>query len=764
MNGNMFKKSFENDDDSKRIKDIIGRNQARKISPSFSYREISDEVENSEEIFEQQSVNQQYDIDNSQKSNNIFSNKKSFDISSNKDNYVDLFFPQIKRRNIIIITAIACVVFFTFIIIILLGASQKDRTLSKDLLKKFSTVTNDNDNNKIADEDIDTEFPPVGNMSFNSYFNKYVKDYLIDYLSQNGYCDKRECTKSDAYEFFRRYLEIVIAFQKENYHIDSGLIYETIAYGRSDEEMFLGSTAEIKDKSWLSWLTFLFRKKTDEISKLANKFWREIYIFDEEGNIVGTEWVFSIDKYVAYLMYGDSMTDTSGLGTDDDLNIQSSGSKITNNNGNFIKGNHSYKYSGCTPNDNIYKGVIKDGYIYNRFKNTALLSNLDSSKEIEEKIIWIIQQILNKTVETYGNPNYCSGYSGNSSQGICSSISINKTSLTKLQFISSINSYAKSSSSNGVKTLASYAGDIYDMGIKNNINPELVFVRAYVEGYSPGGLTNNFWGMGCSNNCPSCCINYSSVMKGVAGFMQNISRYESLEEMMSKYAYIGDAWYKGSASKGGCYYFNYISKYYDTSSQAQASKKMAQAACASGGNSSIKTTVYDQAAYSKYQVSIMATYRKKIFNISENYCTISNINQILNSDATIGEKASKLAVAQFDGFGYSQAHRMSDRYVDCSSLVFRTYRQLGINFGGATTASGELAWCRTNRRMINESELQAGDLLFRSNVSGGASHVEIYIGDGKRFGAHSANYAWEDQVSVSTYNKGGTFDLFCRPY
>ena len=157
-------------------------------------------------------------------------------------------------------------------------------------------------------------------------------------------------------------------------------------------------------------------------------------------------------------------------------------------------------------------------------------------------------------------------------------------------------------------------------------------------------------------------------------------------------------------------------------------------------------------------------HRKAIFHVTSDTCQIGDTNAILNSNASIGEKAALLAVAQFDSFGYSQPYRWSDKYVDCSSLVYRTYEQLGINFDGNSTADSELKWCQKNNRMISESQLQPGDLLFKYNSATGTSgHVEIYIGNGKRFGAHTDSVPWDDQVSIKDYTKG-VFKLFCRPY
>ena len=69
--------------------------------------------------------------------------------------------------------------------------------------------------------------------------------------------------------------------------------------------------------------------------------------------------------------------------------------------------------------------------------------------------------------------------------------------------------------------------------------------------------------MGCTNTGGlAACITYSSLEAGIKGFGNNVSKYNNLAEMMSKYAYIGKYWYNpGSWSVGGCIYFPYIKKY-----------------------------------------------------------------------------------------------------------------------------------------------------------------------------------------------------------
>ena len=334
--------------------------------------------------------------------------------------------------------------------------------------------------------------------------------------------------------------------------------------------------------------------------------------------------------------------------------------------------------------------------------------------------------------------------------GMCDGFNLHGTTLTREEFINSVNSY-----NGGAKyaNLAAIAGEIYDMSVANGFNPELVITRAIREGFSGGN--NNYWGIGASNGTSG--YSYGSLSEGVLAYINTMEKYSNANTLYDTfndyhYAYIGAKWFSpGSSGLGGCYYLPSIEQYYTNTARLAEVK----ASCASG--SQIPTNDEDQSAYSQWQVSKMSDERAKIFGISSD-CNFGDINAILNSDASIGQKAAQLAVMMFDSFGYSKNNRWGSNQVDCSSLVYRTYEQLGINFGGSSTSSEELRWCRANNRMISATQLQPGDLLFNNH------HVEIYIGNGQRFGAHDDSTPWDDQVSIKNFQNNGYFTEFCRPY
>ncbi len=154
--------------------------------------------------------------------------------------------------------------------------------------------------------------------------------------------------------------------------------------------------------------------------------------------------------------------------------------------------------------------------------------------------------------------------------------------------------------------------EIYFASAKYNINPELVIVRAVVEGYSPGGGTNNLWGIQCYNSCVSCCASYSSLDAGIKAFADIVNGYGSIEAAFAKYAYIGDYWYNpGSWSLGGCKYFPYVSKYLSEGRQAEVANACGGSACS--GGSCLSTTAEDQQAYTSFQLEKMNSVHAAIF-------------------------------------------------------------------------------------------------------------------------------------------------------
>ena len=248
------------------------------------------------------------------------------------------------------------------------------------------------------------------------------------------------------------------------------------------------------------------------------------------------------------------------------------------------------------------------------------------TKKLESMSLYGAKYLLEKVDSYYGRDieYYTISYAFSDSYNAlgCSAISMTSTSLSREEFIRWAEQYANGKSS--ARELAENAGMIYDMATGNGINPELVFVRADVEGYSPGASKNNYWGLGCTNTGGyDACLSYDSLSSGVAGFLNFISKYSSLNDLMGHYAYLGDYWYNpGGWDIGGCKYMDaiYGNNIPDRVRDACAAGKTCTIA---GGDDCVATTDEDKEAYLTFQSRSMVNARQKIFGLSADLCVPS---------------------------------------------------------------------------------------------------------------------------------------------
>lgn len=167
---------------------------------------------------------------------------------------------------------------------------------------------------------------------------------------------------------------------------------------------------------------------------------------------------------------------------------------------------------------------------------------------------------------------------------------------------------------------------VYNEAVANNINPELLVIRAISEGFSPYNKNHNnynYWGLGCANNT-GVCEHYSSMAAGIAGFAsaQSVRNANSLEDMMSSYAYIGRNWYTRTEgadnywSDGGCPYFPYIRKYMPMERQTEVARYCENPlySCINDSTPTCFPTIsVDQTAYTMYNIQDMNDNWDKYF-------------------------------------------------------------------------------------------------------------------------------------------------------
>ena len=110
------------------------------------------------------------------------------------------------------------------------------------------------------------------------------------------------------------------------------------------------------------------------------------------------------------------------------------------------------------------------------------------------------------------------------------------------------------------------------------------------------------------------------------------------------------------------------------------------------------------------------------------------------------------------GSGHNGRHKLVGKYLDCSAYAFHSYYDscgLDISDGGCYSAALLYRHLRRKGCEVSKSQLQPGDLVFTSSLG----HVEIYVGNGITYGAHTAKRA-TNQVGPG---KVGGFSLYARP-
>lgn len=125
-----------------------------------------------------------------------------------------------------------------------------------------------------------------------------------------------------------------------------------------------------------------------------------------------------------------------------------------------------------------------------------------------------------------------------------------------------------------------------------------------------------------------------------------------------------------------------------------------------------------------------------------------------------GQAVAELAMTKL-GCRYSQDRRYEEGFYDCSSLVQRLYKEVGVEL--PATAAEQGRYCYENAMIINKKDLKPGDLIFYSYEENGEfrniSHVAIYVGDGKM--VHAAN---ESRGVVMDDLRTNSVVFYARPY
>lgn len=131
-----------------------------------------------------------------------------------------------------------------------------------------------------------------------------------------------------------------------------------------------------------------------------------------------------------------------------------------------------------------------------------------------------------------------------------------------------------------------------------------------------------------------------------------------------------------------------------------------------------------------------------------------------SSTGSVGTIVASLAASKV-GCSYDQNRRMEEGYYDCSSLVYRLYKEAGIELPGIAADQGK--YCYQKAMIINKKDLKPGDLIFYSYEENGRfrniSHVAIYVGDDRMI--HAAN---KNRGVVEDPLRTSSVVFYARPY
>ena len=156
------------------------------------------------------------------------------------------------------------------------------------------------------------------------------------------------------------------------------------------------------------------------------------------------------------------------------------------------------------------------------------------------------------------------------------------------------------------------------------------------------------------------------------------------------------------------------------------------------------------------QVQTEMSQSQPIENANQNSEKVSQSSQVNSvkpaSKSAVGVESFINEALKMQGWAYSQEKRMQNGFVDCSSLVVRAM----INSGFTGNTANLTTYSMPNDSRFYEvpmSQMSRGDILWTND------HMEIYMGNGKTFGAFrpgkATGYAGNPGRFIKAYRLSG---------
>lgn len=342
-----------------------------------------------------------------------------------------------------------------------------------------------------------------------------------------------------------------------------------------------------------------------------------------------------------------------------------------------------------------------------------------------------------------------------------SGINVNKTNISKEDFVKCVKEYRKNDSGYQ-RRFANYADKIYDICVKNNINPILCVAQAGQKSSfgesTPINSKWNYWGLGVYNES-SVGTEFATIDEAVEFYCKTILSYQqpgsiaytkaqvyaphsdkitgnmtSIYDVLCAYMYLGD-------KHSGIVYGNvnvkrYLTHYmnYDCKHQLEES-----------------TTLEEQAAYVvDYIDNRVISIAKDIFgnkiysggtiveiaDMIHKYMEQNNYTYCVLNDSNEYEECKK----------YSKAHGLNRTFEEsktghhntcCATYVSWVLQMAGYiedsdHSDGADTLARTILMNKYGWKRVSPAEAQAGDILYYTE-----GHIEIYAGNNTKYNAGS---------------------------
>ena len=342
-----------------------------------------------------------------------------------------------------------------------------------------------------------------------------------------------------------------------------------------------------------------------------------------------------------------------------------------------------------------------------------------------------------------------------------SGISVNKTSISREDFIKCVREYRNDSGYQ--KRFAAYADKIYDICVKNNINPILCVAQGQESSFGESTPINskwNYWGLGV-NNESSVGTEFATIDEAIECYCKTILGYQkpgsiaytkaqvyaphsdkitgnmtSIYDILCAYMYLGDK-HSGKVY-GNVNVKQYLIQHmnYDCKHELEESTTLEEQAAyvvdyIDNGVISIAKDIFGSKIYSGGSIIEVADMIHKYMEQNNyTYCVLDNSNQY--------EECGK----------YNKAHGLNRTFEEsktgyhntcCATYVSWVLQMVGYiddsdHSDGAETLAQTILIGKYGWKRVSVAEVQPGDILYYTY-----GHIEIYAGNNTKYNAGSGD-------------------------